>query len=208
MQEKLLTEVAKLCDVVVIISNSEKDWVERSCRTYLPFTFETIQEIQMAKKDKFQILSAKHVFQNDFPGQPGLWKRMAFKWFAERFRLSSLSFTNLVVVGDRDHEIKAAEYIASLLENCLLKTIKYPCRKESMITPINLATRTKFLLTNFKVLVSSNKPYKWRINSDNRLLSSEDCKGSEERTGSKSGECLTNGPKPMSNRTDGKQLSR
>lgn len=169
-------EVAKHSDVVLIISNSEKEWVERSCRKYLPITFEAIQDIRMKNRDKLQIFSAKHIFQKAFPLQPAVWKKLAFKWFGEKFGFHQSRISkNVIVVGDREFEICAGEELARAYENCLVKTIKYPSRKESVVTPINLATRTKFLLSNFKTLVRSKKPCKWRINSNNKLLSSEEC---------------------------------
>ena len=161
---------------MLIISNSEKEWVERSCKRYLPQTFETIQDVQLENKEKIQILSAKHFFQKDFPGQPAVWKKLAFRWFADKFKLGTTTCTkNLIVVGDKDFEIKAGECLATSFENCLLKTIKYPSRKESVITPLNLATRTKFLLLHFTNLAKSQKSCKWRINSNNKVMSSEEC---------------------------------
>lgn len=162
--------------MVLIISNSEKEWVERSCKRYLPQTFETIQEVQLENKEKLQILSAKHFFQKDFPGQPAVWKKLAFRWFADRFKLGTTNCTkNLIVVGDKDFEIKAGEYLAASFENCLLKTIKYPSRKESVITPLNLATRTNYLLSHFNKLANCPKSCKLRINSNNKVMTSEEC---------------------------------
>lgn len=165
-------EVVKHSDVVLIISNSEKEWVEHSCRKYLPFTFEAIQDIRMKGTQKLQILSAKHAFHKLFPSQPATWKKLAFKWFGNKFGFSeSTKCKNVVVIGDQDFEINAGEELARTFQNCILKTIKYPSNKESVITPINLATRNKFLLSSFKNLVKSKKNCKWRINSNNKLLS-------------------------------------
>jgi hypothetical protein len=89
---RLLTEAQKY-GTVKIVTNARKDWVESSCRNFLPrcaFLLETIP-----------IFSARGVYEWLYPDNPVMWKILAFQ-------ITTINHSHVISIGDTNAERIAA----------------------------------------------------------------------------------------------------
>lgn len=91
---------------VVIVTNAESGWVEKSARFLMPDVFQLLKKIP--------VVSARSSFENDFRDSPITWKSMAFariiaEWAEDESKLGhSFSIPGQVVsIGDSAHEREA-----------------------------------------------------------------------------------------------------
>jgi hypothetical protein len=74
--KKLLTLTIEKGDTY-IITNSEPGWVEYSCKRFFPNTFHLL--------DKIQIISARGLYEKEYPKKLKLWKNLAFNDIIKKY---------------------------------------------------------------------------------------------------------------------------
>jgi len=103
----------------LIVTNGNATWVKDSARRFLPRLLPTLE--------KLQVVSARAMFESEYPGDPFMWKEAAFK----RLLTEDRSFTpefglNLVALGDQMPEIKASHLVTKMLGGpSRAKTVKF-----------------------------------------------------------------------------------
>jgi len=108
----------------VIVTNGNANWVQDSAARFLPGLRPLL--------DRMEVTSARADYEHHFPGDPIMWKRMAFKeLLARRQREREENFgpckgsVNLIVIGDSPAEIEAAYSSVKILSGTpLVKTVK------------------------------------------------------------------------------------
>lgn len=112
--QKLL-ETAIQAGRTYIITNTTYAWVEESAMRWAPELLPALRQCQ--------IISARDRFETKFPDNMYEWKIQAF--LEVQRQLDSTAITNLVVLGDADHEMEAARIMALEFEEGLIKTVKF-----------------------------------------------------------------------------------
>ncbi|KAF8822249.1 hypothetical protein IE077_000712 [Cardiosporidium cionae] len=112
---ELLLKLALKLGKVFIITNAREGWVEFSCKKYVPQLWTVLEKIP--------VISARHFYENEFPGNYHEWKVRAFKYVREE--LNSQIITNLISVGDSNIEMDAVHVMGKEFEQALVKTIKF-----------------------------------------------------------------------------------
>jgi len=103
---------------VVLITNAEAGWVELSCAKFLP-------QLRLLIRD-LKVVSARKMFEQDYPGFPAQWKLHAFCDEVNEFICSQRPHAtkNIVSIGDSVHE-HAALLGATRGQNCWAKSVKF-----------------------------------------------------------------------------------
>lgn len=110
---KQLLQKALLLGPTYIVTNAVEGWVEKSASMYMPELEDVLKQIQ--------VVSAQALHGEQYPQEIGAWKR---KTFAEmQSRWSADMETSVIVLGDSDYEIDAAQALAHA--NCVIKTVKF-----------------------------------------------------------------------------------
>jgi hypothetical protein len=100
-----------------IVTNASQNWVETSSETYLPHTYAFIKKMEVT------VISARAKYEKQFPNEPKRWKQEAFLALKENLEGSVL--TNIISIGDSTLELEAAQHVCRVLDQALLKTIKF-----------------------------------------------------------------------------------
>jgi len=100
-----------------IITNGNATWVEDSAKRFMPRLLPTLAQLK--------VVSARALYEEQFPGDPFMWKRQAFnQLFATNPRYTEGGI-NLVALGDQHPEIEAAQNVVKILGgSSLVKTVK------------------------------------------------------------------------------------
>ena len=101
---------------VFIITNSSEGWVEACTHSYYPNLIALLKKIN--------IISARTLYEKEFPEKPLMWKIKAFNDIKEKFIFDNNQLTNIICIGDDNSEIIAAKSLSQKFDNCLIKTIK------------------------------------------------------------------------------------
>ena len=101
---------------VLIITNSSEGWVEYCVYSYYQNLIPLLKQIN--------IISARTLYEQEFPSEPLTWKIKTFNDLTEKFNFEKCLLTNIICIGDDNSEIIAAKKLANNFENCLVKTIK------------------------------------------------------------------------------------
>ena len=101
---------------VLIITNSSEGWVEYCVYSYYKNLIPLLKQIN--------IISARTLYEQEFPSEPLTWKIKTFNDLTEKFNFEKCLLTNIICIGDDNSEIIAAKKLANNFENCLVKTIK------------------------------------------------------------------------------------
>eukprot|EP00429_Kryptoperidinium_foliaceum_P044870 CAMPEP_0176128620 /NCGR_PEP_ID=MMETSP0120_2-20121206/65000_1 /TAXON_ID=160619 /ORGANISM="Kryptoperidinium foliaceum, Strain CCMP 1326" /LENGTH=280 /DNA_ID=CAMNT_0017463733 /DNA_START=103 /DNA_END=945 /DNA_ORIENTATION=- len=103
----------------LIVTNGNATWVQDSARKFLPRLLPTLE--------KLQVVSARAMFEFEYPGDPFMWKEAAFKrLLTEDRKPSQEGGLNLVALGDQMPEIKASHSVTSILGGpSRAKTVKF-----------------------------------------------------------------------------------
>ena len=101
---------------VLIITNSCEGWVEYCIFTYYKNLISLL--------NKINIISARALYEKEYPFDPLIWKIKAFNDLKEQFNFEKCLLTNIICIGDDNSEIIAAKKLAENFNNCLIKTIK------------------------------------------------------------------------------------
>ena len=102
---------------VLIITNSCEGWVESCVKFYYPEIIPILKNIY--------IISARELYQEQYPFEPGIWKIKTFNDLKEQFNFEKSLITNIICFGDDKNEIIAAQKLGENINNCLIKTVKF-----------------------------------------------------------------------------------
>ena len=102
---------------VLIITNSSDGWVHSCAQFYYPNLLPIL--------DQIKIISARELYQSQFPTDPIMWKVKTFNDLKQKFNFEKCVVSNLICIGDDNSEIIAAKKLGESYENCLVKTIKF-----------------------------------------------------------------------------------
>lgn len=104
---------------VVIVTNAASKWILVSSNL-LPNTQKLI-------KEKLLVISAREFYQEKYPDQMILWKKLIFKQLVSSYFLDNLS-QNIISIGDADYEFYALIDLydeQSIIKKRLLKTVRF-----------------------------------------------------------------------------------
>ena len=146
---ELLTRAIDL-GKVALVTNAEAGWIELSARKFLPNLVPLLSKVR--------ILSARTMFEKEFPSKTQMWKNAAYDLvFAEAFgeaMCSGFSGTyNVLSLGDSLYERNALLNLAGRVHNVLGKSIKLIERP----TVEQLQRQLEILAANIDVLHSSQE---------------------------------------------------
>lgn len=98
---------------VLIVTNAMPDWIDMSCKM-LPKTEQMILKY-------ITVISARKMFQNDYPDNPYKWKELTFANL-----LNEYDVNNIISFGDADYEYKALLNLTKIKKpsECYFKSIK------------------------------------------------------------------------------------
>ena len=100
-----------------IITNSEKGWVEYSCKRFFPDI--------LCLLEKIKILSARELYAQKFPNECKKWKINTFYDILKEYTGKVNLPTNIICVGDSIHEIEAGHALAAKFPISYIKAIKF-----------------------------------------------------------------------------------
>lgn len=115
---KLLSECLR-SGSVFIVTNAVKRWVSVSS-SILPNTQKIIN-------NNIQIISARDEYQEKYPNNIELWKRMTFQDLVSKY-FNKYPFQHIISVGDAEHEFNALTDLyneSSITRHRLLKTVRF-----------------------------------------------------------------------------------
>ena len=156
---KLENEVKKILQNCIergktyIITNSEPGWVNFSCKKFLPSIVDLL--------DKINIISARGLYENQYPNDSFMWKINAFNDIVSSFDHTLPS--NIICIGDSFLEIEAGKNLSNKFTNAFIKTIKF---KESP-TIDELIMEIKLVNNKFLFIYSAVK--NWTINVKRKI---------------------------------------
>ena len=102
---------------VAIITNSGDGWVHACAKFYYPNLIPILKKIN--------IISARDLYEKEYPSDPQTWKIKAFNDLKKIFNFEKCSVSNIICIGDNNCEIIAAKKLGEEFKNCLVKTIKF-----------------------------------------------------------------------------------
>lgn len=111
--ECILTK-AKQLGKVYIVTNGQLGWVELSASRFMPSLLPLLSEIE--------VISARSKFEDIMPDKPTLWKVQVFMEISRAYNKAKL--TNLIVIGDSESEMTAADFMGRQFDQAFVKTVK------------------------------------------------------------------------------------
>ena len=138
-----------------IITNSEKGWVEYSCKKFFPNLFPLLSKIQ--------VISSREKYEKMHPYNFLMWKMEAFKYFINEYNYDIHLPTNIICIGDSIGDIEAGRSLEDRFKIYFIKTIKFvkfPDIEE-------LKEQLGLVIDKFDHLVSSCK--NWNINVEKKI---------------------------------------
>ena len=138
-----------------IITNSEKGWVEYSCKKFFPNLFPLLSKIQ--------VISSRNKYEKMHPYNFLMWKMEAFKYFINEYNYDINLPTNIISIGDSIGDIEAGRSLEDKFKIYFIKTIKFikfPGIEE-------LKDQLGLVIDKFDYIVSSCK--NWNINVENKI---------------------------------------
>lgn len=107
----------------LIVTNGNRTWVEDSAKQFLPGLLPLLSQLE--------VVSARALYENEYPGDPFMWKRAAFEHLLLEVRnfpeADGPPSLNLVVLGDQHPEIHAAHHVAAkrVIGSTAVKALKF-----------------------------------------------------------------------------------
>ena len=138
-----------------IITNSEKGWVEYSCKKFFPNLFPLLS--------KLKIISSREKYEKMHPYNFLMWKMEAFKYFINEYNYNINLPTNIICIGDSIGDIEAGRSLEDKFKIYFIKTIKFikfPSIEE-------LKEQIALVIDKFNHIVSSCK--NWNINIEKKI---------------------------------------
>ena len=113
-----------------IITNASYGWVEFSAQKYYPKVVSLFNSLQ--------IISARHIYEKDYPNNGALWKYCTFINVANLYDKQRV--TNIIAFGDSDYELEAANKMGTLFNEAFVKTVKFQKepKPEAIVQQLNL----------------------------------------------------------------------
>jgi len=109
---KKLLELAIRMGHTYIVTNAAPGWVEYSAAVWLPEVSPVLKQVH--------IISARGSYQHLFPNDASKWKLETFLDVCQEHPVA-----NLVVIGDADHEMEAAQAMEDQCMARLIKTVRF-----------------------------------------------------------------------------------
>mmetsp|Transcript_83955 Transcript_83955/g.238105 ORF Transcript_83955/g.238105 Transcript_83955/m.238105 type:complete len:352 (-) Transcript_83955:97-1152(-) len=110
-----LLELARQLGQTYIITNAVEGWVQSTAFAFMPDLVPTLRHVR--------VISARSAYEARCrPGAAGEWKARAFVKVRRELDLEPV--TNLVSIGDSQHEVDAAHLVGREFANVSVKTIK------------------------------------------------------------------------------------
>jgi glycosyltransferase involved in cell wall biosynthesis len=159
--EKAIINVIKFCinkGDVYIITNSSIGWVEFSTNKFYPNLKKYIEKID--------IISARSLYENTYPGNLKAWKEKAFLNLKNKINLKIPS--NIICFGDSIVELEAGKKLASKINNSFIKTIKFKENPdpEDLIRQLNsIADMLDYIYStvkNFSITIDKKDKYDFK----------------------------------------------
>merc|ERR1711976_604464 len=120
--EKVLKTALKQ-GTVIIITNAEETWVERSCEQFLPSVAPILKNVH--------IISARSKYEYDNPDSPLKWKVCAFQDVFDHAYSVFKGKRNVVSFGDSNVERVAVRTVTKTLPSTKTKSVKF-CERPSL----------------------------------------------------------------------------
>lgn len=102
------------CGYVYIVTNADAEWFWNSAAKYLPRLLPLLARLT--------VISARDKFEKLYPADPGRWKLVSF--FDLTYHKDLQSIDQLIVIGDSDYEMAAANAVGALFSKVQVKTVK------------------------------------------------------------------------------------
>lgn len=104
---------------VLIVTNGNGTWVQDSSRRFLPKLVPTLS--------KLKVVSARALYEQMHPGDPFMWKRVAFtRLLTQERHFPAEPGLNLISLGDQLPEMDASHHAVKLIGgSSLVKTVKF-----------------------------------------------------------------------------------
>lgn len=110
-----LLELAIACGQTFIITNAQSGWVESSAKLWAPSLVNVLRNVQ--------VVSARSRYEEQFPDDATRWKCEAFLDVSRH--LDNQVITNLVSLGDSEHEMKATQIMGNKFQRASVKFVKF-----------------------------------------------------------------------------------
>ena len=139
-----------------IITNSEKGWVEYSCKKFFPNLFPLLS--------KLKIISSREKYEKMHPYNFLMWKMEVCKYFAKDYNYNINLPTNIISIGDSFADIEAGRSLENKFKKCFIKTVKFvkfPGVKD-------LIEQLGLILDKFEHIISSC--YNWNIKVEKKII--------------------------------------
>mmetsp|Transcript_75857 Transcript_75857/g.214490 ORF Transcript_75857/g.214490 Transcript_75857/m.214490 type:complete len:274 (-) Transcript_75857:382-1203(-) len=112
--------LAKQLGTVVLVTNSERGWIELSCQKFMPALNPSLENVKL--------LSARSQYERPDLASPFEWKLRAFESEITRIFVPSKDGhrrKNVLSLGDSAHEREALIHATANLPNCRTKSLKF-----------------------------------------------------------------------------------
>jgi len=109
-------EIAQTKGTVVIVTNAEAGWIQMSCEKFLPSLLGSLTNVK--------IVSARSTYEPLGITKPSEWKYHAFKSEIDSF-CKLRNRTNIVSIGDSEHERDALFRATTCKSHCSSKSVKF-----------------------------------------------------------------------------------
>lgn len=113
---KILQEAMRF-GIVKVITNAEQGWVELSGARFMP------KLISFLEDHSIKVVSARTLYEADFPDSPSCWKTAAFAAEVDE-SFPDIQHLNVLVLGDSLSEREAAHNLASRMPTSCVKSVK------------------------------------------------------------------------------------
>ena len=140
--------------IVLIITNSSDGWVNACSKFYYPNLLPILEKIN--------IISARELYQDEYPNDPVTWKIKTFNDLKQKFNFEKCLVSNIICIGDDNSEILAAKKLGEGFKNCLVKTIKF--REKPNLTDLI----KQIILINEQIMRVYNYPKSLTIHVDKK----------------------------------------
>lgn len=134
-----LLELALNLGHVFILTNALDGWVQQSAAKWIPELSSLL--------DQIPIISARTMYEGQFPSDPGKWKRLAIFEIQKRLP-GELPIGNLLSLGDQDTDMEATHAFAKVFDTAIVKTIKF----KELPKPDTLLRQHKLCLKEFRYI--------------------------------------------------------
>jgi len=114
---RLTLELAVHSGKVVVVTNAEQGWLEKTCRKFMPSLVSLLKTVD--------IVSARSTYKS-MAKAPSKWKQLAFSHEVDLFKSSfPADQYNIVSIGDSLHELRALISATEFAEDCWGKSLKF-----------------------------------------------------------------------------------